>query len=307
MGDTQKYLERAYQDLRKMEGNTFDIFTLRKPRDIDEAQAVAKVISKLSPFTANVLEAELIHILNLIDEWPRGAKWLRQDPDFPDAVLTGVGDPIPGIELKMWFPLATEITARFRETQAHLLNHNTSVAMIAWLPEFILYGQPKIVGIWIDDALTVAQARDIHYHSPPGYLVVEPEDTTARTANLQQRNCNGYKFQGNAKQLAEAEALIREWGAGFRTYSLDLEFQERVRSLVRQYAYRLDTNFAKMDRIEHTGLERFKTEIMNRRIHGRTIDEWSRIIDSANPAGMKAIMDLQPGSVDRPPPSKTLG
>lgn len=276
-----------------MEGNSFDILTLRKPRDVSEAQAIAKVISKLSPFTANVLEAELIHILNTGERWPAGAQWIRQDPDFPDAVLRGVGDPMPGIEIKMWFPLATEITARFRETQAHLQDRTTSVALIAWLPEYILYGQPKIVGIWIDDALSVAIARDVHYHSPPVYLVSEPEDTSRRTRNLQQRNCNGHAFQGNARQLNRAKQLVASWGKEFETYSFEPEFQQRVRSLLRQFPYRLDTNFAKMDRIQHQGLEEFKTKILQLDLHGRTIEEWAAIIGSKDEQGLAEIMNLR--------------
>jgi len=289
---TAELLARAHAVLRKMEGNTFDIFTLRKPRNVDEAQAIAKVISKLSPFTANVLEAELILLLNEREKWPNGAKWIRQDPDFPDALLTGVGEPAPGIELKMWFPLATEITARFRETQKHLMEHQTSIALIAWLPQFILYGQPQIIGIWIDDALSVGQARDTHYHNPPAYLVAEPEDTSTRTRNLQQRNCNGMGFQGTAAQLAEAEKLVASWGEEFQTYTVSEDFEERVRSLLRQFRYRLDTNFAKMDRIEHVGLEEFKTKILGLRFHGRTIQEWSTITESEGAEKIFAIMEL---------------
>ena len=55
---TLGFIHRARKALEKIVGNTLDIFTLRK-RDIDEAQAVARVISKLSPFTANVMEPEL--------------------------------------------------------------------------------------------------------------------------------------------------------------------------------------------------------------------------------------------------------
>jgi hypothetical protein len=165
--------------------------------------------------------------------------------------------------------------------------------MIAWLPEYILFGQPKIVGIWIDDALSVAKARDKHYHTPPGYIVVEPEDTTKRTKNLQQRNCEGYKFQGDAAQLAEAEKLVREWGPDFMNYNITPEFIERIRSLTRQFKYRLDTNFAKMDRIEHEGLEAFKTEILNQEYHGRRIADWATMVSSATDCtGNEEIMKL---------------
>jgi hypothetical protein len=277
----QDHLGTAHTILHTLESATFDIVTLRKPHDMEEAMALAKFISKLSPFAANVLETEIIRMLNRSGKFPAGSKWHRQDPDFPDAVLRGAGDPLPGMEIKMWFPLATEITARFRETQANLQGGNTSAAVIAWLPEFVLYGMPKIVGIFVADALSLAHARDNHYHTPPTYLVSEPEDTTKRTRNLQQRNCNGHAFQGTAEELREAEKIVKEWGAAFKTYSLDPAFQQRVQSLIRQFKYRLDTNFAKIDRIEHPELEQFKTKILGTNYAGKTISEWAGLIAAA--------------------------
>jgi len=41
-----------------------------------------------------------------------------------------------GMEIKAWFPLATEITARFYNSQAFLQDYNTKVVVICWLPEF---------------------------------------------------------------------------------------------------------------------------------------------------------------------------
>ena len=67
--------------------------------------------------------------------------------------------------------------------------------MLAWLPEYILYGKPKVIDILTTSGASVAAARDTHYHNPPNYVVLEPEDTTGRTSNLQQTNTNGYKFQ----------------------------------------------------------------------------------------------------------------
>lgn len=293
----QDHLRAARTILKTLEGSTFDIVTLRKPHGMEEALALAKFISKLSPFVANVLETEIILLLNKSGKFPAASKWHRQDPDFPDAVLRGAGDPLPGLEIKMWFPLATEITARFRETQANLQGNNTSAAVIAWLPEFVLYGAPKIVGIFIADALSVAKARDDHYHTPPHYLVSEPEDTKNRTRNLQQRNCNGHAFQGKAEELREAERIVKGWGADFKKYSLEPAFQQRVQSLIRQFKYRLDTNFAKIDRIEYPALENFKTTILNATYFGNPISEWASLIAAAEDdeevaEGLREVMKL---------------
>ena len=44
-------------------------------------------------------------------------EWIRQDPGFPDALFkSNTISPNPGIEIKAWFPFATEITARFKDS-----------------------------------------------------------------------------------------------------------------------------------------------------------------------------------------------
>jgi len=86
------------------------------------------------------------------------------------------------------------------------------VVLVVWIPEFIIYGQPKIIAVWVGTAQSLAIARDSHYHNPPDYLVFEPEDTTSRTTNLQQTNVNGYKFQGNKELLKRAQTIVNGWG-----------------------------------------------------------------------------------------------
>lgn len=152
--------------------------------------------------------------------------------------------------------------------------------MLAWLPEHLIYGRPKLIDIVIVSGLTVAQARDNHYHNPPGYLVLEPEDTTARTSNLQQTNTNGFKFQGTPKQFKEAKQIVDSWGAGGADYKPDRAYQKQLRQLIEKYKYRLDTNYAKMDRIVHEGIEAFKTKIYNKPFNGMTIGEWNKLLNS---------------------------
>src|SRR5690606_29380507 len=115
-------------------------------------------------------------------------------------------------------------------------------------------------------------------HNPPDYLVLEPEDTTARTANLQQTNTNGYKFQGTAQQFAEAQELVQTWGHGGTGYRPTLEYQTKLRELVARYPYRLDTNFAKIDRIRHPGIEEFKLRVLSTEISGFTVAQWSQLL-----------------------------
>jgi hypothetical protein len=89
---------------------------------------------------------------------------------------------------------------------------------------------------------------------------------------------NGYKFQGTDRQYAEAEALVRNWELGDHRYDSSRSYQDLLRTLIRNYPYRLDTNFAKIDRIAHPEIEAFKTRVMSTTIHGRTISNWQRIL-----------------------------
>lgn len=163
---------------------------------------------------------------------------------------------------------------------------------MAWLPEFIIYGKPKIIDVWIGSAKSLAIARDKHYHRPPDYLVIEPEDTTARTSNLQQTNTNGYKFQGSAKLLKQATEYFEKMTEASTVYDPSVEYQTKMKTLLGKYPYRLDTNFAKIDRIEHADLENFKTNVLNQSLHGHTLKDWSKLINDSETDTIDLIKDL---------------
>ena len=72
-------------------------------------------------------------------------------------------------------------------------------------------------------------------------------------------------------------------GGGFdvyKRYSPAPEYQRLLRTLYGQFVYRLDTNYAKIDRIEHAEIEHFKTRVLNTVYHGMTIKKWSEILSS---------------------------
>jgi hypothetical protein len=276
----KEILERASEHLFSLSGKTIDVLSITKPLSIEYAEHLAKTVSKLSPLVGNMIEFNVCEELNKLD-WFNLGKWKRQDPGFPDTIFEGMVTPNPGIEVKTWFPLASEITARFKDSVNHFEFDQTYVALVAWIPEFIIYGKPKIINVWIGSAKSLAQSRDRHYHRPPDYLVFEPEDTTSRTSNLQQTNTNGYKFQGAAKLLNEASKYFQKWGKESMIYSPSKEYQSKLKILLGKYPYRLDTNFAKIDRIQHEGLELFKTNVLNQTIHGHTLREWSKLINDS--------------------------
>ena len=275
-----------------MEGHVFDVLTVTKPESVEAAVNLAKVISKLSPLVGNMIEFNTVEVLNSKDEFDEFGKWIRQDPDFPDTILKGNISPIPGFEIKAWFPMATEITARFKDSQNHFVDDNTHVIILAWLPEYMIYGKPKIIGVCIASGKSVAAARDLHYHKPPGYLVLEPEDTKQRTRNLRQTNTNGYKFQGTAMQLAKAKMVVKSWGSGGRKYKPGPDYQAKLRKLTSQFRYRLDTNYAKIDRIEHARIESFKEEIGRKQFFGKTVNQWTRVLNSKDDEAIRKAVEL---------------
>lgn len=280
--NTQQVIALARQHLQGLAGHDFDVLEVKKPVSPEAAVNLAKIISKLSPLVGNLIEFNTCEYLNNQVEFAEFGHWKRQDPGFPDTIFEGIVTPTPGFEIKAWFPLATEITARFKDSQNHFAEDQTYVAMLAWLPEFLIFGKPKIIGIVAVSGQSVAKARDDHYHNPPDYLVLEPGDTTARTSNLQQTNTNGYKFQGTPAQFQEAQEVVRNWGAGGSAYLATTEYQTLLRELIYRFPYRLDTNFAKMDRIVHVEIESFKNRIYNTEFHGRTIGAWNRLLSKGS-------------------------
>lgn len=299
--NTQDVIRLASQYLDNLSGHSFDVLDISKPVTVNAAVNLAKVISKLSPLLGNLIEFNTVEFLNKQNEFAEFGTWHRQDPGFPDTIFVGI-QPTPGLEIKAWFPLATEITARFKDSQNHFQFDQTYVAMLAWLPEKIIYGKPHLLDVCVVSGLSVALARDTHYHNPPDYLVLEPEDTTQRTANLQQTNTSGYKFQGSADELLEAYKLVDSWGTQGKVYKPTREYQHLLRELLIRYKYRLDTNFAKMDRIVHPGIEEFKKRVYNAEVSGMTVGQWNKLLSSRREENIKKslqdYLEIREESID---------
>jgi hypothetical protein len=289
-------LDAGSAHLQRLSGHVFDVLTVSKPISPSAAVNLSKVVSKLSPLLGNLIEFNTVEFLNDQPEYHGLGEWIRQDPGFPDTVFIGEGVvPTPGFEIKAWFPLATEITARFKDSQNHFREDQTNVCMLAWLPDQLIFGKPKILDVCIVSGRSVAEARDNHYHNPPDYLVLEPEDTTRRTRNLQQTNTNGYKWQGTSAQFKKAQRLVASWGAEGKAYKPTPKCQALLRQLINRFPYRLDTNFAKMDRIVHNGIEEFKQRVLGTAFHGMSVAEWSRLLFNGNEEAIRAALATQFG------------
>ena len=82
--------------------------------------------------------------------------------------------------------------------------------------------------------------------------------------------------------MHDAIAVVETWGESGKRYSPTPEYQRLLRTLYGQFVYRLDTNYAKIDRIEHEDIEAFKTKVLSTVFHGKTIKQWSTILASNN-------------------------
>jgi hypothetical protein len=289
--NSKEVLASASLHLQGLAGHIFDLLAISKPISPDAAVNLAKVISKLSPLLGNLIEFNTVEFLNDQPEYKSLGVWKRQDPGFPDAIFEGSVSPQPGFEIKAWFPLATEITARFKDSQNHFKDDQTYVCLLAWLPDQLIFGKPQIIDVCVVSGRSVAQARDTHYHNPPDYLVLEPEDTTTRTRNLQQTNTNGYKWQGPPKQFAEAQRIVQSWGRNGKKYQPTAKYQVLLRQLIARFPYRLDTNFAKIDRIVHSGIEDFKRRVYGTTIHGLSVAQWNRLLSRDSDVAIRKALE----------------
>lgn len=271
------------------------VCAVSKPTSINEAINLCKIVSKLSPVVSNLIEYRMMDFFNEIPELKDMGTWRRQDPGFPDTIFDSKISPRPGIEIKSWFPLATEMTARFRDSQKFFTQDQTFVLIVCWLPEFVIYGNPVVIGTSFISGKSIAEIRDRHYFNPPNYLILEPENTADRTINLQQTNTNGYKFQDSPLSLKKAEDFARKNKILNADYSLDENFQSRLRELFSKFKYRLDTNYAKIDRIQHPAIEDFKTNILKHLFCGKTVFEWSKIISNPEKPENQNILRQQLG------------
>lgn len=289
--NTKTAIKIATNCLARLRGQVLDLLTISQPVSLGVAVNLIKVVSKLSPALGNMIEFNLVDFLNQQEEFHGLGRWKRQDPGFPDVVFEGKITPAPGFEVKAWYPFATEITARFKDSQKHFLQDQTYVVFLAWLPEHLIHGKPAVQDLCIVSAASIAKARDDHYHNPPSYVVVEPRDTSERTRNLQQTNTNGYKWQGTPEEFKQAERLVKSWGPNGRAYSISPECQRHVQELISRYpSYRLDTNFAKSDRVVHPGIEEFKARVLASNVHGMTVQQWSRLLASDDDAQIEAAL-----------------
>ncbi len=276
-----QWIAKAERKLKSLAGEEIPALSLNS-LDASEAPFLGQIVSKLSPMIGNLLENRIVNFLN--ETRDQDHYWVRQDPDFPDALLKATSgiDTGVGFEVKAWYALSTELTGRFRESVNLLAGKNIKVVVVSWMMSHVVYGTPKILDVLVVDALEVAKSRDNHYHKPPDYLINEPNDTTARTRNLQQTNVLGYKWQEtDAQKSVKAKKFVQQHPhAASDPHSP--EAQSLVDDLMNTYKYRLDTNFAKIDRIDNPEIEAFKSKVLAMTVRDKTLTEWQKLLSKLN-------------------------
>lgn len=256
-----------------------------RPRSIGGAIPTG-TLAKFSSVLSNLLEVHVVERLNdynaVNSVWP-GHKWINQDPYFPDCILVPLHghDPkldthgLMGIEVKIWYPMATELTARINESQTNKGLENSILLIGAWMPISLIWGKIGTIGVGIFNLDEVIKCRDDKWFNPPKELITEPFDTEKRTSNLQQTNVVFWELQDGAD---EANKIVQDWPS--RQYSPDLETQNRIRSLINHDAisYRQENqNRNKIQRIGHSGIDRFKKEMRNKTVCGKSLDGWLKL------------------------------
>jgi hypothetical protein len=268
-------LRRAGEAIERLRERPVDLLSVKSLGPDIDAVLIAKNISKLSPFVSTQLENATIKVLSEVPG-ESDLDWARQDPGFPDAGLRYQGTPTGhGIEAKAWYVHGTEITARFKASQVLLQGRRVRVLLVAWTMSRILFGEPVVVDFELFDAGDLAKVRDEHYHRPIRYLVVEPGDTADRAANLQQANVSGLLLQTQDERLLRRAELVAQgdWEPPYTERSRAI-----TETLLGMLSYRSETNFAKLDRIDHEGVERFKAKVLAISHLGRTLAEWTAVL-----------------------------
>ncbi len=276
-----QWIAKAEQKLKSLAGEEIPALSLNS-LDASEAPFLGQIVSKLSPMIGNLLENRIVNFLN--ETRDQDHYWVRQDPDFPDALLkatSGIETGV-GFEVKAWYALSTELTGRFRESVNLLEGKNIKVVVVSWMMSHVVYGTPKILDVLVVDALDVAKSRDNHYHNPPDYLINEPIDTTARTRNLKQTNVLGYKWQETDESRSKKAHAFVEKHPGASSEPHTPAAQALVDDLMNTYKYRLDTNFAKIDRIDNAEIEAFKSKVLGMKVRDKTLTEWQKLLGKLN-------------------------
>lgn len=304
--DTQEHVNDATEELVEwLEDRKFDIVTMNKC-DEDAVLDLAENLSQLTSLISVQIEANAIKHLNqeLSEDLPEDVRWARNDrihgEKYPDLALADmsiqgeedVSDRVwPGIEIKAWCPFATEITGRLKKGQSVLKHAPSTVVLVCWMPENLIYGKPKIFDIWVGDAMEMAKSRDNYWNEPPKDIIVEPDYSPDREAHKQHTNVTRYRLM-NSEDESEAKEKAKELGILGEPHSYESDYQEKLDELRRAFSYKKGSNnFRKLQRLHHPSLQEFIEKAPQRNaVMGKTFAEWKKHMKRGDEEEFKRII-----------------
>lgn len=246
--------DQIREALLALEGTVIEDFQLPLPGSL-------KDIAKASELVSGVVEDRIPALLNSVRDrtWDEDGhlhayEFRRFTIGFPDILLVERANPehvLFEIEAKSWYILAGDaLTARFKTSQT-ILTEGTVVAVVAWVLDGVVAGSPKLLRIYTDDALRLAQVRDERWtEHPETHRVAEPENAP-----------------GTARNLVKTQAL-GEILSGAGNWEPDRD------------------NFGKLERLGDAGLLQFRDSVLSLAAGGRSFGDWRRFIFP--PAAKKA-------------------
>ncbi|MDG5821893.1 hypothetical protein [Natronococcus sp. A-GB7] len=302
--DIPDHIDEVVSDLQNwIDGRKIDVLTVNRC-DEDAVIEFLKNMSKLSSLMSVQIETRALKRVQSIhgDELPDNVGWVINEriggEKYPDLALADFdyspsSDWVwPGVEIKAWCPFATEMSGRMMKGQSIMQKYPDQLLLVAWLPEHLLYGQPKVIGTWVGDGLEMAKSRDNYWHNPPSSLILEPDFSPEREAHKQHTNVDRYLWDDDSSRKDEAEKMAKELELYDTSYSFDADYQQRVRELYSSFNYKKGTNFRKLTRLHHTPLDTFPDNIRkNTTVEGKTLAEWNAHLKRGEAEPFKRVLN----------------
>ncbi len=82
--------------------------------------------------------------------------------------------------------------------------------LLAWLPDHLFYGKPRLIDAICIPASEVAKSRDDHYHNPPDYLVLSQKTPPTGLEIFSSPALIATSFKEAVKSWLEQKASLRQ-------------------------------------------------------------------------------------------------
>lgn len=244
--------EKVRTALLALEGTVIDDLRLPVPGDLRD-------ISKAAAMVSGVVEDRIPALLNGVRDrtWDEdGAlheyEFRRFPIGFPDVLLVERANPeniLFQLEAKSWYILSADsLTARFL-TSPRVMADGTLVMIAAWLLDSVIAGSPKLLRVYMDDAIRLANVRDkACEETRDDRRVIQPENAPGTARSVMRTQVRGEQRSAAGTWQAESQ------------------------------------NFGKLDRLYDVNLKAFKTTVFDLIVAGKSLREWHSFITRTSTA-----------------------